>query len=92
MNKLQAGEFSLNIPMQIPGECTVELYIQTMPGETCEDIDEQLFEYLDGFMVHTPALQQFELRRRIRQRWLPGSANSPSPSPSTTPKAAGASN
>jgi acetylornithine deacetylase len=77
MNKLQAGAFNLDVPMAIPEQCTVELYIQTMPGETHEEIDSQLLEYLDGFVAQTPELQQFELKHRIRQRWLPGGLVAP---------------
>ena len=72
MNKLQAGEFSLNIPMQIPETCTLEIYWQTMPGETREAIDREFFDHLSHWIEEHPSLKQFEIGRRFSHRWMPG--------------------
>lgn len=72
MNKLQAGEFSLNIPMQIPETCTLEIYWQTMPGETREAVEREFFDFLGGWVDEHPALRQFEIEHRFSHRWMPG--------------------
>jgi len=77
MNKLQAGEFSLNIPMQIPEECKLEIYWQTMPGESCRDIDKEFFEYLDSIIADNLSLRQFEIKHHFSHRWLPGTRVDP---------------
>ena len=76
MNKLQAGEFSLNIPMQIPEECRLEIYWQTMPGETREAIDREFFDHLSRWVDEHPALRQFKLEHRFSHRWMPGARTS----------------
>ena len=77
MNKLQAGEFSLNIPMQIPETCTLEVYWQTMPGESQEAIDAELFDFLGRWVGDHPALQSFEIEHRFSHRWMPGTRIEP---------------
>lgn len=72
MNKLQAGEFSLNIPMQVPEECKLEIYWQTMPSESCEDIEKEFFDHLDLIIEENPALKQFKIEHCFSQRWMPG--------------------
>ncbi len=72
MNKLQAGEFSLDIPMQIPEECRLEIYWQTMPGERQEEIDRQFFAFLNQWVEDHPELKQFKLEHRFSHRWMPG--------------------
>ena len=72
LNKLQAGEFSLNIPMQIPETCTLEIYWQTMPGETREDVDREFFDFLDAWVAEHPSLKQFGIEHRFSLRWMPG--------------------
>ena len=71
MNKLQAGEFSLNIPMQVPEACTLEIYWQTMPGETRAAIDREFFDHLIRWIDEHPPLKQFHLEHRFSHRWMP---------------------
>lgn len=72
MNKLQAGEFSLDIPMQVPESCTLEVYWQTMPGETQQEVESEFFEFLSEWMEAHPELNRFSLDHRFSHRWMPG--------------------
>jgi len=72
MNKLQAGEFSLNTPMQIPDRCTLEVYWQTMPGETQETVEKEFFAFLEAWIDTHPHLQPFKIEHRFSHRWMPG--------------------
>lgn len=73
MNKLQAGQFSLDIPMQIPESCTLEIYWQTMPGETQQEIETEFFGFLAEWVRDHPELDRFTLDHRYSHRWMPGS-------------------
>jgi len=77
MNKLQAGEFSLAIPMQVPQACRLEVYWQTMPGERREDVEAELFDHLDRWVAAHPELAGFGVERRFSHRWMPGSRTAP---------------
>jgi acetylornithine deacetylase len=72
MNKLQAGEFSLAIPMQVPETCTLEVYWQTLPGERREQVEREFFEFLDAWVRDHPALEPFAISHRFSHRWMPG--------------------
>jgi acetylornithine deacetylase len=72
MNKLQAGRFSLDIPMQIPESCTLEIYWQTLPGETQEEVESKFFEFLSEWVASHPELGRFSLDHRFSHRWMPG--------------------
>ena len=72
MNKLQAGEFSLNIPMQVPETCTLEIYWQTLPGETREAVEREFFDFLDEWIGRHPQLEPFQIEHRFSHRWMPG--------------------
>ncbi|MHC4716414.1 MAG: M20 family metallopeptidase [Planctomycetota bacterium] len=77
MNKLQAGEFSLDIPMQVPETCTLEVYWQTLPGETREAVEGELFEHLGRWVDEHPSLKAFGIEHRFSHRWMPGSRTDP---------------
>ena len=70
--KLQAGEFSYRIPMQIPRECKIEVYWQTMPGETQGDIEREFLEFLYERKNANPRLRNVEIRHEFSHRWIPG--------------------
>ena len=71
MNKLQAGQFSLAVPMQIPQNCKLEVYWQTMPGETRQHVEEQFHTFLRNWIAEYPALQNFTLKQTYSHRWMP---------------------
>ncbi len=70
--KLQAGEFTLHVPMQIPEECKLEVYWQTMPGETRESVERQFLDFLDELCQREPALDRDSVEVQWHQRWMPG--------------------
>ena len=70
--KLQAGEFSYRVPMQIPRECKIEVYWQTMPGETQEEIESEFFDFLEERRRADSRLKDVELRYEFSHRWMPG--------------------
>lgn len=71
--KLQAGEFSLRIPMQIPSECKLEVYWQTMPGEGQQEIEKEFFDFLDDWQKNnSPWPRDIVLEHSFSHRWMPG--------------------
>lgn len=70
--KLQAGEFSYRIPMQLPRECKIEVYWQTMPGETQEQVEKEFFDFLRLRKDADPRLRDVEVRSEFSHRWMPG--------------------
>ncbi|MBI4243993.1 MAG: M20/M25/M40 family metallo-hydrolase [Planctomycetes bacterium] len=71
--KLQAGEFSLRIPMQIPFECKLEVYWQTMPGESQQEIEKDFFDFLDEWQKNNNLLpRDIVLEHNFSHRWIPG--------------------
>ena len=75
MPKLQAGEFSLHIPMQIPSACKLEVYWQTMPGETRQEVEAELFQFVaDWLPAHTRWPKDISLEHSFSHRWMPGTA------------------
>lgn len=71
--KLQAGEFSLRIPMQIPSECKLEVYWQTMPGESKQRIEKEFFDFLDSWQKNnSPWPRDIILEHNFSHRWMPG--------------------
>ena len=65
--RIQTAAWGTSEPSNVPASCQVELFWQTMPGETCETVDAQFGEWLAGVFPEAP-----EVSYPIR--WLPGSA------------------
>jgi acetylornithine deacetylase len=61
-------------PMTVPEECKVELFWQTMPGESQEDIERQFQAWFDGLLAGAPHLFEQPPTVEFPIRWLPGSA------------------
>lgn len=72
MPKLQAGEFSYRIPMSIPDTCKLEVYWQTMPGETKENIEKEFFSFLDNWCKKDKFFKHNPLKWEFSHRWMPG--------------------
>ncbi len=72
MPKLQAGEFSFKIPMRIPETCKLEVYWQTMPGETREDIEMEFFDFLDSWCKKNDYFSRNQPEWEFSHRWMPG--------------------
>lgn len=72
--KLQAGEFSYRIPMQIPETCRIEMYWQTMPGENQKDIEQQFFDFLHKRLAESDWFDGIAVEHEFVLRWMPGTA------------------
>jgi acetylornithine deacetylase len=90
LNKLQAGEFSLDIPMQIPESCVLEVYWQTLPGESRAEIEKEFFDFLNAWVARHPVFEPFRLTHRFSHRWMPGTRIAPDHPLVTTLREAGA--
>ncbi len=77
ITKIATGPWGTGEPMGIPEECRIEMYWQTIPGETREDIERQFFEWFHALIDSAP--QVFTPRPSVEFpiRWLPGSALAP---------------
>jgi acetylornithine deacetylase len=72
LTKLQAGEFSYRIPMAIPNTCKLEVYWLTMPGESREFIEKELFDFLDDWCKRDPYFKSNPPGWNFSHRWMPG--------------------
>lgn len=74
ITKIITGPWGTGEPMGVPEQCRIELYWQTMPGETQQDIEREFYEWFHALVDAEP--QVFTPRPSIEFpiRWLPGSA------------------
>ena len=72
MPKLQAGEFSYRAPMCIPDRCKLEVYWQTMPGESQAKVEREFFSFLRKWRSKDAFFKQDVLEWSFSHRWLPG--------------------
>lgn len=61
-------------PIGIPEECRIEMYWQTMPGETQQDIEQEFFGWIDSVVAASGGLMKERPDITLPLRWLPGSA------------------
>ncbi len=66
ITKVYTGPWGTGEPTTVPERCQVEMYWQTMPGETVDAVDAEFFEWL--------ATLSFQPQVTWPIRWLPGSA------------------
>lgn len=72
MPKLQAGEFSYRIPMTIPAACKLEVYWQTMPGETRASVEKEFLAFLREWSKSDAFFRKHPLKLEFSHRWMPG--------------------
>jgi acetylornithine deacetylase len=74
ITKIVTSLWGTSEPITIPERCQIELYWQTMPGETQADVEAEFFDWLDSLVnqAHSPFRERPEVTFPIR--WLPGSA------------------
>ncbi len=74
ITKIVTSAWGTSEPITIPERCQIELYWQTMPGETQNEIEAEFFTWLDSLVdqAGSPFLQRPHVTFPIR--WLPGSA------------------
>ncbi|MCS7023192.1 MAG: M20/M25/M40 family metallo-hydrolase [Bryobacteraceae bacterium] len=77
VTKIYTGPWGFGEPMTIPEVCRVELYWQTMPGETCQQVDAEFLAWFEHMVSEAP--ERFAVKPQLEWplRWLPGSSISP---------------
>ena len=72
--RIQTAPWGTDEPPNVPPVCRLELFWQTLPGETVETIDQQFAEWLNALIAAHP--EAFRARPAVEHpiRWLPSSA------------------
>jgi acetylornithine deacetylase len=73
LTQVSSGDLGPTHPIAVPSRCTLEVYIQTMPGETREGIEKEFFGFLDSLCRKDPYFSKHPLERHFPYRWIPGS-------------------
>lgn len=75
--RIQTAPWGTDEPPNVPPVCRVELFWQTMPGESVETVDRQFGDWINDLVLCNPGT--FAVRPEVVHpiRWLPGSAISP---------------
>lgn len=74
ITKISTGPWGTGEPMGIPEQCRIEMYWQTMPGETRDAVEQQFFKWFDEVVDSAPTLFQLRPIVEFPIRWLPGSS------------------
>ncbi len=77
VGRIHTAAWSTDEPPNVPPVCRLELFWQTMPGETVAAIDEQFAAWLAGVLDRYPDLFAVPPAVHHPIRWLPGSALPP---------------
>lgn len=72
--KIYSGPWGMSEPLATAGECRVELFWQTMPGETHAAVDSQFRDWLDQVVSQRQDLFPIPPSIDFPLRWLPGEA------------------
>lgn len=72
--KIITAPWGTSEPITTPEECRIELYWQTLPGETQRDIEAGFFAWFQGMLAGAPQLFQRPPAVEFPIRFLPGSA------------------
>ena len=73
VTKISAGGWGWNVPITIPADVKVELYMQLMPGETEDQVRGSLFDLLDEMVADKPNDFNKPPRVEFPIRFMPGS-------------------
>lgn len=74
ITKIVTSVWGTTEPITIPERCQIELYWQTMPGETQAEIEAEFFAWLDSLVEHPHSPFPQRPKTTFPMRWLPGSA------------------
>jgi acetylornithine deacetylase len=74
VTKISSGGWGTREPITVPSSLNLEVYWQTMPGETEEQIDLEFAEWLEDTVSAKPELFPDRPQVNVPIRWLPGSA------------------
>ena len=72
VTNLATGRWGWRQPITIPERCRVELYWQTMPDETGEEVLQEFHTWLDQTVASRPDLFHVAPQVTVPMRWLPG--------------------
>jgi len=74
LTQVSSGPLGPTHPIATPSACTLEVYIQPMPGESRESIEREFFGFLDSLCRSDAYFAKHPLRRHYPYRWIPGSS------------------
>jgi acetylornithine deacetylase len=74
ITKVFTGQRGTLEPISVPEQCKIEMYWQTMPGETQRDVEDEFFAWLDSAIDDSGGLFEKQPVVSFPMRWLPGSA------------------
>ncbi len=77
ITKIYTAPWGTREPITIPESCRIEMYWQTMPGETQPDIEREFHQWFDGMVASAPQLFSVKPEVKFPIRWLPGSFTPP---------------
>lgn len=69
----KAGEFEPGMADGIPSSCLLEVWVESVPGETLADLENSFQERIRTLCSTHPALQAFEVTWEQITRFIPGS-------------------
>lgn len=74
VTKVFTSPWGFQEPITIPDTAQVELYWQTMPGETQADVEREFFDWMETMLAGAPSLFPTPPHISFPIRWLPGSS------------------
>ncbi len=74
VTKVFTSPWGTGEPITVPEECKIEIYWQTMPGETQEDIEREFLAWMESLFLDENGPFHSPPRFTYPMRWLPGSS------------------
>ena len=74
VTRVHTAAWGTSEPTNVPAVCRVELFSQTMPGETLETIDRDFRQWFGAVLARHPDVFVCAPQIEYPIRWLPGSA------------------
>ena len=72
VTNIATGRWGWTQPITIPEQCHLEIYWQTMPAETREQVECEFFEWWNEVLSQNPDLFRETPEIEFPMRWLPG--------------------
>jgi acetylornithine deacetylase len=77
ITRIHTAPWGTSEPTIAASQCQVEFFIETVPGETCEDVDRDFSVWFSELVSSNREIFSVEPKVEFPIRWLPGSAISP---------------
>jgi acetylornithine deacetylase len=74
VTKIFTSPWGMGEPITVPEECKIEIYWQTMPGETQEEVESEFLAWMESLSLEPGGLFKDPPKFTYPIRWLPGSA------------------